>query len=82
MPKTPADKRSKALSDENEPASGEVLRKQAEDVAKPDADDLAIIDMPVDTDDNDEPDADASGDSDDETPNENEAPEGWQKGEE
>jgi hypothetical protein len=82
LPKTPADKRPKALPDENEPTSGEVLRKQAEDVAKSDAEDLTTIDLPVDTDDNDEPDSDASGDSDDETPNENEAPEGWQKGEE
>ena len=82
MPKTPADKSPETQPDENAPASDEVLRKHAEDVAKSDADDLTVIDLPVDTDDNDEPDADASGDSDDETPNENEAPEGWQKGEE
>lgn len=36
---------------------------------------------PVDDDDNDAPDADASGDSEDETPDENEAPDTWQKGE-
>lgn len=43
--------------------------------------DLTIAVEPVDTDDNDLPDADASGDSENETPDENDPPETWLKGE-
>lgn len=42
----------------------------------------SVFQGPVDEDDTDTPDADASGDSEDETPDENEAPDTWQKGEE
>lgn len=42
----------------------------------------SVFQGPVDEDDTDTPDADASGDSEDETPDENEAPDMWQKGEE
>ncbi len=52
-----------------------------EPVIVADKDDLTIVDEAVDTNDNDEPYADASGDSEDETPDENEAPEVWHKGE-
>ena len=58
-------------------------RKQKTDEAElvSQEDDLAIVDTPVDTDDNNERDADASGDSDDETQDENEASKAWQRGE-
>lgn len=42
---------------------------------------VTVLEGPVDEDDNDLPDADASGDSEDETPDENEAPDRWHKGE-
>lgn len=41
----------------------------------------SVFQGPVDEDDTDTPDADASGDSEDEMPDENEAPDTWQKGE-